>query len=242
MKHFPFLLAVTLFASACNSDSRQINITENTPLEDGAAMIIGYSAGESFREQAAMMDDFPFEFNLELIRAGFLAGLRGDSLNITDAEADSIMFHFQEMAMIAMAEAEERNAEENLVEGREFLERYDAEHEDVLVTETGLRFRTVTEGEGPTAQIQDMAVIHYHGTLPNGDVFDSSRERGEPAHFPVGRLVPGFIEALLMMQAGGTYEIVLPHNTAYGSQAPPEIGPNRTLKFEVEVLEIQSPQ
>lgn len=242
MKRISFLLTIALLVSACNSDERPINITENTPLEDGAALIIGHSAGESFRDQAEMMDDFPFEFNLDLIRSGFLAGLRGDSLNISAQEADSIMFYFQEKAMIAMAETEERKGEENLVEGREFLDRYDAEHEDVLVTESGLRFRTITAGEGPMAQIQDVAVIHYHGTLPNGEVFDSSRERGEPAFFPVGRLVPGFIEALQMMQAGGTYEIVLPHDTAYGSQAPPDIGPNRTLKFEVEVLEIQTPQ
>lgn len=238
MPRILFLLIVVLLVSGCNQDDRPITLTEDTPLEESAAYIFGYSEGLRARQQIAIMDELPIGLNPELIRSGYAVGLRGDSLNLSEEEADSVIFYFNEQFSIALAEREEQMAEDNLELGRKFLDQYDADHDDVEVTESGLRFRTITPGEGPTPQIQESVTIHYHGTLPSGEVFDSSRERGEPTRFPVGGVVPGFIEGLMKMQAGGQYEIVLPHDTAYGSQSRPGIGPNSTLKFEVEVLEI----
>ena len=104
----------------------------------------------------------------------------------------------------------------------------------------GLEITHLTEGSGPSPGATDVVRVHYHGTFPDGQVFDSSVKRGEPASFPLNRVIPCWTQGLQQMKVGGKAKLVCPPDLAYGpSGAPPTIPPNATLVFEVELLEIQ---
>lgn len=108
-------------------------------------------------------------------------------------------------------------------------------------TESGLVYTTKQEGTGPQPKATDTVKVHYHGTLPNGKVFDSSVERGEPATFPLNGVIPCWTEGLQMMKVGGKSRLVCPASIAYGDRgAPPDIGPGATLVFDVELLGIEN--
>jgi FKBP-type peptidyl-prolyl cis-trans isomerase FklB len=98
----------------------------------------------------------------------------------------------------------------------------------------------IKSGAGASPKAEDTVSVHYHGTLVDGTVFDSSVERGEPATFPVGGVIKGWVEALQMMKVGDKWKLTIPSELAYGERSPGgEIGPNSTLIFEVELLEIE---
>jgi FKBP-type peptidyl-prolyl cis-trans isomerase FkpA len=104
----------------------------------------------------------------------------------------------------------------------------------------GFTITHVTEGTGPSPEATDVVRVHYHGTFPDGRVFDSSVERGEPARFPLNRVIPCWTQGVTQMKVGGKAKLVCPPDLAYGARgAPPRIPPNATLHFEVELLEIQ---
>jgi FKBP-type peptidyl-prolyl cis-trans isomerase FkpA len=105
---------------------------------------------------------------------------------------------------------------------------------------SGLTITHITKGSGARPTATDVVRVHYHGTFPNGKVFDSSVERGKPASFPLNRVIPCWTEGLQQMQVGGKAKLVCPPSIAYGARgAPPRIPPNATLYFEVELLAIQ---
>lgn len=107
----------------------------------------------------------------------------------------------------------------------------------------GIELTTIVEGTGPSPKPTDVVVVHYHGTFPDGQVFDSSVQRGEPARFPLNRVIPCWTQGLQKMKVGGKAKLVCSPQTAYGERgAPPRIPPNATLNFEVELIDIQSGQ
>ena len=107
-------------------------------------------------------------------------------------------------------------------------------------TESGLEITTLREGTGPSPEARDRVVVHYHGTFEDGEVFDSSVERGKPATFPLNRVIRCWTQGLGMMKIGGKSRLVCPPQIAYGVRGkPPRIPPNSTLIFEVELLEIK---
>ena len=109
-----------------------------------------------------------------------------------------------------------------------------------VTTESGLTITHVEEGEGLSPRPDNTVVVHYHGTFPDGEVFDSSVERGQPATFPLNRVIPCWTEGLGMMKVGGKAKLVCPPEIAYGAKgAPPRIPANATLHFEVTLLSIQ---
>jgi FKBP-type peptidyl-prolyl cis-trans isomerase len=114
-----------------------------------------------------------------------------------------------------------------------------AQEPDAVVTDSGLVFIPVEPGEGPSPEPTDTVKVHYHGTLRDGAVFDSSRERGTPAVFPLNRVIPCWTEALQRMSVGGKARVICPSDIAYGDRgAPPKIEPGAALHFDVELLEI----
>lgn len=119
-----------------------------------------------------------------------------------------------------------------------FLEE-NAKKPGVKVTESGLQYRVIKEGEGEKPGPEDQVVVHYTGKLTNGKVFDSSEERGEPATFGVNQVIKGWTEALQMMPVGSEWELVIPAEIAYGSRSQGSIPPNSTLIFNVKLLEIK---
>lgn len=112
----------------------------------------------------------------------------------------------------------------------------------VVTLKDGLQYKVIKQGQGTTPKAEDTVTVNYAGTLIDGTEFDSSYKRGEPATFPVSGVIPGWTEALQMMKPGSTWMLYIPSSLAYGEQgAPPNIGPNETLIFKVELLDVKKP-
>ncbi len=110
----------------------------------------------------------------------------------------------------------------------------------VVTLPDGLQYKVIAEGKGQKPTASDVVTVHYAGKLIDGTEFDSSYKRGQPATFPVNGVIPGWVEALQLMHKGATWELFIPSNLAYGEQgAPPVIGPNQTLIFKVELLDVK---
>jgi FKBP-type peptidyl-prolyl cis-trans isomerase FklB len=130
-------------------------------------------------------------------------------------------------------------ADTKLGSGDQFLAE-NAKKEGVKTTASGLQYKVIKSGSGPSPKATDGVKVHYHGTLINGTVFDSSVERGEPISFPVGGVIPGWVEALQLMKVSDKWKLFIPAKLAYGEQSPsPQIPPNSVLIFEVELLGIE---
>lgn len=128
-----------------------------------------------------------------------------------------------------------------IVDGKRFLEE-NGRRDGVKTTASGLQYEVVTAGEGARPKATDTVTVHYRGTLINGTVFDSSYERGEPASFPVNRVIKGWTEVLQLMPVGTKVRAYIPSKLAYGERgSPPKIGPNETLIFDIELLGIKEP-
>lgn len=113
---------------------------------------------------------------------------------------------------------------------------------EVKTTASGLQYEVLRVGTGAVPGPASQVKVHYHGTLPNGEVFDSSVKRGVPATFPLNRVIAGWTEGLQLMREGAKYRFTIPSHLAYGTRgSPPLIGPNQTLKFEVELIQVLSP-
>ncbi len=126
----------------------------------------------------------------------------------------------------------------NLQAGQDFLTQ-NALREGVVALSSGLQYEVIAEGDGPRPSATATVRCHYHGTTISGAVFDSSVQRGQPASFPLNRVIAGWTEALQLMPVGSKWRLFIPPNQAYGDRrVSPEIGPNSTLIFEVELLGI----
>ncbi len=129
--------------------------------------------------------------------------------------------------------------ESNIKEGKEFLAE-NAKRENVVTLPSGLQYEIIKEGNGAKPKASDTVEVHYHGSLINGSVFDSSVNRGEPATFGVTQVIPGWVEALQLMPVGSKWKLFIPSELAYGAQgAGQAIAPHSTLVFEVELLDIK---
>jgi len=169
--------------------------------------------------------------NPEIFLAAFKDTFEGEMPKIMPDEANKILEVF-----IGKANAEKGG--DNLEEGLKFLAE-NSKQEGVIELPSGLQYKVLNEGEGDIPTASNQVKCHYHGTLINGTVFDSSVERGEPAVFPVNGVIQGWVEALQLMSAGSKWRLFIPSELAYGQQgAGGAIGPNTALIFEVELLEI----
>jgi len=127
--------------------------------------------------------------------------------------------------------------EANLVKGNEYLAEHEKK-EGVQKTEGGLLYEVLREGKGDQPSAESTVKVHYSGKTIDGEEFDSSYERGAPTEFPVAGVIPGFSEGLQLMKTGAKYRLTIPADQAYGPQAPPKIGPNQVLIFDVELIEV----
>lgn len=135
-----------------------------------------------------------------------------------------------------LAQLNKEKAEANLKAGENFLAQNKL-RPGVTETSSGLQYEILTEGNGPKPSATSKVTCHYHGTLIDGTVFDSSVQRGQPATFPLNMVIKGWTEALQLMSAGSKWRLFLPHNLAYGErQTGSFIGPNSTLIFDVELI------
>ena len=164
---------------------------------------------------------------------GIAAQFAGEEQADMEARTQKAMMYLQGVQQAAaMAEGQE-----NLAAGEAFLAENGA-REGVTTTESGLQYEIIVAGDGEKPTVDDTVTTHYHGTLINGEVFDSSVDRGQPASFPVSGVISGWTEALQLMPVGSKWRLFVPANLAYGPQARGSIPANATLIFEVELLEI----
>ncbi len=177
-------------------------------------------------------------FEIQALLAGLVASAGGKDRLLSNDEADSAI-QKREQELIAM---ENQMAMEKLEASKAFLAA-NSTVDGVTVTESGLQYSVLLAGEGERPSLTDTVLVHYHGTLTDGTVFDSSYERGQPVSFSLQSIIPGWQEALQLMKPGGKWQIVIPPELAYGSTgAGPVIGPNEVLLFDIELLEVEKPE
>ena len=189
---------------------------------------IGLQMGEQLKAN-------PFEgLNLNSVFEGMKDAYTGNDFQV---EIPAIQAAFEKINAEIQARREEE-AKVLAAEGVAFLEE-NAKRPEITVTESGLQYEILTAGEGEKPTAESTIRAHYHGTLINGTVFDSSYERGQPAEFPVSGVIKGWTEAVQMMGTGSKWRLYVPHELAYGERgAGAAIAPFSTLIFDVELLEI----
>ena len=201
-------------------------------LKQKASYSYGYSLGRNLKAQKVELD-------AELIARGIADALGGGAAALNDAEIQSCLQEFSKQLQARQAGMAGKAATGNKVEGEKFL----AENKDkpgVTTLPSGLQYRVVKQGTGPKPTATDTVTVHYEGKLIDGTIFDSSLKRGEPASFPVNRVIPGWTEALQLMPVGSTWQLFIPSNLAYGEHPRPggPIGPNAVLIFDVQLIKI----
>ena len=191
-----------------------------------------YGIGRQLGDQLA---NAPFSgFDREAALAGFSDAIAARDLQVS---ADQINGAFREIQ--GRLKAEEADKARQFAGAGEAYLAENAKREGVTVTASGLQYEIITEGSGARPGRNDTVRTHYHGTLIDGTVFDSSVQRGEPAEFPVGGVIAGWTEALQLMPVGSKWRLHIPYQLAYGERgAGGAIGPYSALVFEVELLDI----
>jgi FKBP-type peptidyl-prolyl cis-trans isomerase FklB len=193
--------------------------------------IIGRQIGGDFKKQGI---DISFDHFSQGARSAFL----GEASDISEEDTNTVMTAFQAKMQEQMMRMQQEMSEQNNAEGQAFLAE-NKKREGVETTDSGLQYLKLESGNGKTPTADDKVEVHYEGTLIDGTIFDSSYKRGETITFPVNGVIPGWTEALQLMQEGDTFELAIPSNLAYGAQgAGNMIPPHATLKFKVELVKV----
>jgi len=156
---------------------------------------------------------------------------------MSEEEIQTVLLAFQETIKTKLAEIDKQQAEVASEANKLYLDA-NAAKDGVKTTESGIQYRILTPGTGKNPLATDTVKVNYKGSLINGEEFDSSYKRGEPAEFALNGVIPGWTEGLQLIKVGGKIELVLPPELAYGTRALPSIPANSILVFEVELLEI----
>lgn len=225
MKNLILLLSLSAFLLSCSNNS-DFSVTSLNTKIDSVSYSLGVSVASNIKAQK--MEDV----NASAVAQAFNDVFKGNDLMIEESDANQTLQTYFTNLSKKMNDA-------NLKEGQAFLSE-NGQRSGVVTTESGLQYEVLFLGDGPKPLATDFVKVHYHGTLIDGTVFDSSVERGEPAEFPVNGVINGWVEALQLMNVGSKYKLFIPSELAYGERgAGAQIGPNSTLIFEVELLEIK---
>jgi FKBP-type peptidyl-prolyl cis-trans isomerase FklB len=193
---------------------------------------IGLNIGKNFKKDGLDVD-------LDLLLKGLKDAMAGSKPLLTDAEIREAMTAIQKELQTKQADRAKDAGGKNKKEGDAFLAE-NKKKEGVKTTKSGLQYKVVKAGTGKSPKASDTVVTHYRGTLIDGTVFDSSYDRGEPATFPVGKVIKGWTEALQLMTVGAKWQLFIPSELAYGEDgAGDDIGPNSVLIFEIELVAIK---
>jgi FKBP-type peptidyl-prolyl cis-trans isomerase len=192
--------------------------------------IAGMNVGNMLKNQDVDLD-------MNLVMRGIQDAMNGVKPTMTPEEIQQTLQAFE----AERAQKMQSVAQKNMEEGQAFLEN-NKKNPDVVTLPSGLQYKVLKRGDGPSPTATDKVTVRYKGTYTNGKVFDSTAEGGEPVSFQVNGVIPGWQEALPLMKVGGKWELYVPSNLAYGPQGFAPIGPNATLIFEIELLAINPPQ
>lgn len=229
MKKLSIFIAATLVASPAFAQDK----TELKTEKDKVSYSIGLDIGNTFKKQDMDIDP-------AALLKGLQDGAAGTKPLMSEDQVKETMTAYSKAMMEKQTAVAKEAGTKNLAEGEKFLAENKGK-EGVKTTPSGLQYKVLKEGNGPTPKETDIVETNYKGTLLNGKEFDSSYKRNEPASFPVNRVIKGWTEALQMMKVGSKYQLFIPPNLAYGERgAGQDIGPNETLIFEVELLGIKA--
>jgi len=219
--YFNFLTTLLFVIISIQGEAQ--NVPDN--MKDKASYGLGMSIAQN------LIKDGLTDLNFDQLVDGLKDHVAGNAtMSIQDSQA-ALDQYFEEKQALA--------ATENLLAGTEFLIKNMTENPNVVQLPSGLQYEIMVEGTGEKPTLTSKVTTHYHGSLTNGKVFDSSVERGQPASFPVNGVIAGWTEALQLMPVGSKWKLFIPANLAYGSKgAQGAIGPNETLIFEVELISI----
>ncbi len=195
-------------------------------MDQRAGYAIGYNYGKRFKGDG---------LEWEGVMKGMKDAFEGKPSVLTDKDIQEALTAFQQAFQQRMLEKAQKSKEA----GALFLVE-NGKKEGIKSTESGLQYQIEKAGEGEAPKATDTVKVHYKGTLLSGDEFDSSYKRGEPAEFKLNQVIPGWTEGLQLLKAGGKGRFWIPANLGYGERgSPPTIGPNETLVFDVELLEVK---
>lgn len=226
--------ALTMALVACGNQSGSDVEVDLENENERQSYALGASIGMYVEENLNYQQEAGIELSKDIIVQAFTESVHGNS-RIGQQEAEEIMIALQETVQRERSEVLGGRARE---EGAAYLEE-NAARDDVQITDSGLQYEVIREGDGEQPESTDYVEVHYEGTLVNGEVFDSSYERGEPAVFPLNRVISGWTEGLQLMREGAHYRFVIPSDLAYGDrEVGGRIPPNSTLIFEVELISI----
>jgi len=223
MKKHIFLLSIIILINTISIIKMTAQKITNDV--DSVSYSLGVNIGENIKAQFPDIDLKNFELAIKDVLDN------KKEPKISGADAQKIIQDF-------FKKQQEKASESIIEEGEKFLED-NKKRNGVITLESGLQYEILKSGEGAKPSLEDQVTTHYHGTLIDGTVFDSSVERGQPATFPVGGVIKGWTEALQLMAVGSKWKLFVPYSLAYGERgAGPQIGPYTTLIFEVELIKI----
>lgn len=195
-----------------------------------ASYALGFQIGSNFANERVAVD-------LDALVAGLRTASAGGDPTYTPEQMQQAMESFQQQVVAAQQARVAAEGAANLAAGQAFLAQ-NAEREGVTVLDSGLQVEILAEGTGAAPDADDQVSVHYTGTLIDGTPFDSSRERGQPAVFPLNGVISGFSEGLRQLKEGGRAKLYIPPSIGYGERGGGPIPPNATLIFDVELLDV----
>ena len=201
--------------------------------QDKVSYSMGVDMGRNLQKQG-------IEIEPDLLLQGLKDGIAGGTMKMTDEQMQTTMQTFIQGMREKAQTKEKAQGEENKTKGDAFLEE-NKKKDGWKTTPSGLQYKVITTGTGDKPKATDTVVTQYRGTTIVGTEFDSSYKRNEPAEFPVNAVIPGWTEALQLMTVGSKWQLAIPSSLAYGENAPPQIGPNSVLLFDVELVAIKKP-
>ena len=222
-KYIKIALVVSVISSCQNLTQQKFNFDEANELEK-VSYSIGINVATSIKSEG--LDSI----NSFYISKGFQDVFENKDLAINIEESNKIIGEY-------FNKKQDAKNQRLAIDSKIFLEE-NKQKDGVMTTESGLQYLILSEGRGNNPTLNDNVTVHYHGTLIDGTIFDSSIDRKQPATFPLNGVIPGWQEALQMMSVGSKWKIFIPSELAYGESGAGAIGPNSTLIFEVELLSI----
>ncbi len=232
MKSTVCILSVLLIVAACSRQGDEARVSSLETRVDSVSYSIGINLGAGLKSQ-------DIEVNTQILKQGIMDGYLDRESVLAEPEYRRVLMTFQQDLRREQQATSSRESEVNKAAGEIFLEE-NATKDGVVTLPSGLQYRIITKGDGPSPLASDNVVVHYTGKLLDGTVFDSSVERGSPATFRLNQVIKGWTEGLQLMKVGSKYELFIPSHLAYGSRGfGGKVKPNQSLIFKVELLEIK---